>query len=98
MSNICGGLRKKLKKELIGEHKEAAAKLDLGDREMAEIRGMVLRERLEELLRRVGKNRRGCCRREKVGALEARGGGGHEKGNGGQQPVAGRESYNGKPA
>jgi hypothetical protein len=45
----------KFKQELIGEYKEAAAKLDLGDQEMAEIRGRVLRERLEDLLRRVGK-------------------------------------------
>lgn len=46
---------KEFKKELINEHKEAEAKIDLNDREMAEVREMVLRERLEELLRRVGK-------------------------------------------
>ena len=46
---------KDFKKELIKEHKEAAAKPDPGDREMAGVREMVLREKLEELLRRVGK-------------------------------------------
>lgn len=46
---------REFQKELMKEHKMAEARIELGDRESDEIRGVILRERLSALLARLGK-------------------------------------------